>query len=459
MENCINLGIVILFLLCVVQQYTCQVAELDDSFTDKKGDRAFLVKFYAPWCGHCRKLEPTYHQVYLELKNSKITVAKVDATRFTRLASEFDVHGYPTIKFIQGDRVYTHNGERSKEGIVEFAKRAFGPQVRPLTSVGRLSEAKAEHMTTAFFLYVGSASADEQLYTAYKTLAEKYAVLSYFYAGDRNVVPSDVNLSNYPTVAVFKDGTYSEFTAPSEANSVQEVLDSWVNKERFVAFPKISGVGLNEMSSIGKLLAIFVIDDKDQMNNKQTSGHKYRDIGQQLATDSLYAAYRSQYQLVWMTDIEVASNIIMSSIESPFMFVLDPRTHQHFIPDWSLPQDDITVNDVTDFLDSITNGSQQAYGGTGLGQRFKRLFYDIWTTVYGIYRESIWLALMVFGIPTLVIGIICYTLCCLEPAEEDELNTGSDDDGEGSELLDDETAPELHDRPDSELITDHTKSE
>ena len=55
--------------------------------------------------------------------------------------------------------------------------------------------------------------------------------------------------------------------------------------------------------------------------------------------------------------------------------------------------------------------------------------------VQGIYRESAWLALMVFGIPSLVIGIICYTLCCLEPAtDEDELNTGSDDD----EPLDDE---------------------
>ena len=36
--------------------------------------------------------------MYLELKHSDITVAKVDATKFTHLASEYGVHGYPTIK-------------------------------------------------------------------------------------------------------------------------------------------------------------------------------------------------------------------------------------------------------------------------------------------------------------------------------------------------------------------------
>jgi hypothetical protein len=33
---------------------------------------------------------------------------------------------YLFVSSIHGDRVFTHNGERSKEGIVEFAKRAYG---------------------------------------------------------------------------------------------------------------------------------------------------------------------------------------------------------------------------------------------------------------------------------------------------------------------------------------------
>jgi len=57
---------------------------------------------------------------------------------------------------------------------------------------------------------------------------------------------------------------------PVEAEAVEESLYQWISKERFVAFPKISGVGLNEMAALGKLLAIFVLDDKDSKKVEQS---------------------------------------------------------------------------------------------------------------------------------------------------------------------------------------------
>ena len=57
---------------------------------------------------------------------------------------------------------------------------------------------------------------------------------------------------------------------PVEAEAVEELLYQWISKERFVAFPKISGVGLNEMAALRKLLAIFVLDDKDSKKVEQS---------------------------------------------------------------------------------------------------------------------------------------------------------------------------------------------
>ena len=48
---------------------------------------------------------------------------------------------------------------------------------------------------------------------------------------------------------------------------------------------------------------------------------------------------------------------------------------------------------------------------------------------------------MVFGIPTTVISVICYTLCCLEPADEDELNRDEDDEDEEYELGEGDSIP------------------
>uniref|UniRef100_K1PJ65 mitogen-activated protein kinase kinase n=1 Tax=Magallana gigas TaxID=29159 RepID=K1PJ65_MAGGI len=56
------------------------------------------LKFYAPWCGHCKKLEPIYRQVADTLKSHPVKVAKIDCTRFSSIASVFDVSGFPTIK-------------------------------------------------------------------------------------------------------------------------------------------------------------------------------------------------------------------------------------------------------------------------------------------------------------------------------------------------------------------------
>lgn len=57
-----------------------------------------VAQFYAPWCGHCKKLEPIYEKVGAKLDGTGILIAKVDATLHRSIATQYDVHGFPTIK-------------------------------------------------------------------------------------------------------------------------------------------------------------------------------------------------------------------------------------------------------------------------------------------------------------------------------------------------------------------------
>ncbi len=86
----------------------------------------WLIEFYAPWCGHCKKLEPVYEEVGKYYSNSNINVVKVDATKYTKSASNFDVRGYPTIKFVSTSIAYTFNGDRKAADIIDFVDKADG---------------------------------------------------------------------------------------------------------------------------------------------------------------------------------------------------------------------------------------------------------------------------------------------------------------------------------------------
>jgi protein disulfide-isomerase A6 len=86
----------------------------------------WMVEFYAPWCGHCKALEPEWNQAAADMKG-KVKFAKVDATENTDLARKFGVQGYPTIKYFDyGEKssprdAKPYEGAREAAGLKAFA--------------------------------------------------------------------------------------------------------------------------------------------------------------------------------------------------------------------------------------------------------------------------------------------------------------------------------------------------
>ena len=80
-----------------------------------------LVKYYAPWCGHCKALAPTWDSLGEEYKGiDDLVIAKFDAT-----ANEVvgvDIKGYPTLKYYPKDNKagVDYNGGRELEDFKKF---------------------------------------------------------------------------------------------------------------------------------------------------------------------------------------------------------------------------------------------------------------------------------------------------------------------------------------------------
>jgi protein disulfide-isomerase A1 len=91
----------------------------DEVAFDKTKD--VLVEFYAPWCGHCKKLAPIYDELGEKFKEREdIVIAKMDST--TNELEHTRIDSFPTIKlFKKGDnKVIDYNGERTLEGLTKF---------------------------------------------------------------------------------------------------------------------------------------------------------------------------------------------------------------------------------------------------------------------------------------------------------------------------------------------------
>ncbi|KAG2526558.1 hypothetical protein BBO99_00002956 [Phytophthora kernoviae] len=84
----------------------------------------WLVEFYAPWCGHCKKLAPIYEKVANDLKG-EVNVAKVDVTDNAELGKRFGIRGFPTVLHFSHGKSYKFAGKRTLEDLSVFARGGF----------------------------------------------------------------------------------------------------------------------------------------------------------------------------------------------------------------------------------------------------------------------------------------------------------------------------------------------
>lgn len=82
-----------------------------------------FVKFFAPWCGHCKKLKPDWDALgdaYSD--DSNVLIGDVDCTGGAKsLCEQYDIKGYPTLKTFWRSFSEDYAGSRSFADLKEFA--------------------------------------------------------------------------------------------------------------------------------------------------------------------------------------------------------------------------------------------------------------------------------------------------------------------------------------------------
>jgi len=119
----------ILILICIVVIIVAiYFAKKSEKFTNNvnltpESNEYIVALFYTDWCPHCQTFKPEFKKTMNELNNNKnkdgklLRFVMVNCEEHKNLGKQYDVQGYPTVKFISTNNVSEYDGPRTYKGL------------------------------------------------------------------------------------------------------------------------------------------------------------------------------------------------------------------------------------------------------------------------------------------------------------------------------------------------------
>lgn len=280
-----------------------------------------LVEFFAPWCGHCKALTPTWEKAASVLKGVA-TVAALDADANQALAQEYGIRGFPTIKvFAPGKPPVDYQGARDVKPIAEFALQQIKALLKERLS-GKATGGSSEKSEISSSVELTSSNFDELVLKSKdlwiveffapwcghcKKLAPEWKKAANNLKGkvklghvdcdsDKSLM-SRFSVQGFPTILVF--GADKDTPVPYEGARTASAIESFALEqlETNVAPPEVTELtGPDVMEEkCGSAAICFVAFLPDILDSKAEGRNKYLEMMLSIAEKFK----RSPYSYVW----------------------------------------------------------------------------------------------------------------------------------------------------------------
>ena len=229
---------------------------------------------------------------------------------------------------MKGDSIFTYEGDRTREDLVNFALRLMGPSVTQLEN--KVDFEMAKKRSELFFLFAGENEGTEWVY--YTKIATKLQQHEFFYYADAKTAEMFSGVKETQSIRVYKDETSFKFDEETEQiERTQRDLDEngkeivvsnpknftaslqhWILRERFPMFVKVTRGRFSHLMSTKKLLVMAVLEENKlgeitpDMDNFRTMIH--------MVMETHLDRYRPHFQFGWTGSPDIANSVAMDTL-------------------------------------------------------------------------------------------------------------------------------------------------
>ena len=91
---------------------------------DNSANKNQILWFYADWCGHCHKMKDAWEQAS-HIGNMYADWHVVDVSNEGKaFAQKLNIRSFPTVLKFENKYIHKHNGERTVDNFIHFARSA-----------------------------------------------------------------------------------------------------------------------------------------------------------------------------------------------------------------------------------------------------------------------------------------------------------------------------------------------
>ncbi|KAJ6234287.1 protein disulfide-isomerase tmx3 [Anaeramoeba flamelloides] len=345
----------------------CHVIELNEEnfrsyvLLNEKND--WVIKFYASYCSHCKKMEKDFKDASFSLKGS-VQFGAIECPKYPELCRSQKVQGYPTVKFHSRKGFWiNYRGDRSASSLVQFAERNSDQLVKHVSDTDLIKRYTSYHLPTFIVLYPPSLNNNGIKY--YKEMLTDISktenlLCSYFLIGVQDLetknsdfdkrIAEQIGLSeiqNEPMIVSVLNNDFQIFTGRHDDAAT---LSEWLKKNSYRNVIHYNQENMELISNKKMLIALAIIDIDNLDSLKIRSNFQ------------ILARLTNEFFFTWANindDPSLRKRFKIHGDEAPQVLVIDLQSHSY----WKQTKDHSieTTNDIFLFLEDVKNNQVEKH--------------------------------------------------------------------------------------------------